>query len=149
VSETVIEAARRRLGRSPNVRFVRGDMAALPFEDASFDQVMLMNCLTYTRAPRRVLAEAARVLRPGGDLAGVTLKTHRHEEAAAAYGHVRLGIAPAELGGWLEALGFAAPLCDVTSREKRAPHFEIVTIHARKTAPGSSPGAKQKRKASR
>ncbi|MFT3774618.1 MAG: metalloregulator ArsR/SmtB family transcription factor [Minicystis sp.] len=149
VSETVIAAARRRLARAGNVRFVQGDMHALPFEAGSFDQVMLMNCLTYARAPRRVVVEAARVLRPGGDLAGVTLKTHRHEEAAAQYGHVRMGLAPGELRGWLEALGFEVELCDVTAREKRPPHFEVVTIHARKKADSPSPAAKQKRKASR
>lgn len=148
VSETVIEAARRRLAKAGNVRFVRGDMHALPFEAASFDQIMLMNCLTYARAPQRVVSEAARVLRPGGDLAGVTLKTHRHEEAAAQYGHVRLGISPAELRGWLEALGFDVELCDVTSREKRPPHFEVITVHARKRA-GGPVAVKQKRKAAR
>lgn len=149
VSETVIEAARRRLAKAENVRFARGDMDAIPFADGAFDQVMLMNCLTYTRAPRRVVAEAARVLRPGGDLVGVTLKTHRHEETAAQYGHVRLGVSPAEAGGWLEALGFDVSLCDVTSREKRPPHFEIITLHARKRAGDGRTAVKQKRKATR
>lgn len=134
LSEMVIEAARQRLAHLSNVRFVQGDMHKLPFADASFDQVMLMNCLTLARAPRRVLSEAARVLRPGGELAGVTLKKHRYEAAAAMYNHVKLGFSPAELRGGLEALGFEVEACHVTSREKRPPHFEIITVHARKSA---------------
>jgi SAM-dependent methyltransferase len=132
-SETVIQAAEKRLGRRANVRLCCADMHALPFPDASFDQAMVMNCLTFARSPKRALGEVARVLRPGGDLAGVTLMAHKHEEAAAAYDHVRLGFTPGELRGWLEALGFAVEACEVTSREKRPPHFEVITLHARLT----------------
>lgn len=139
VSETVIEAARGRLAHLGNVRFTRGDMHALPFEDASFDQVMLMNCLTFARSPGRAIAEAARVLRPGGALAGVTLKTHRHEIAAVTYSHVRFGFEPGELRAMLRAAGLVVDACDVTSREKRPPHFEVITIHARKGG-GCAPG---------
>ncbi|WP_437606057.1 metalloregulator ArsR/SmtB family transcription factor [Sorangium sp. So ce834] len=131
-SETVIEAARLRLARLGNVRFARGDMHELPFEAASFDQVMLMNCLTFARSPARAVAEAARVLRPGGALAGVTLKAHRHEIAAVTYSHVRFGFEPRELRAMLEAAGLVVDACDVTSREKRPPHFEVISIHARK-----------------
>ncbi|MGK3991796.1 metalloregulator ArsR/SmtB family transcription factor [Sorangium sp. So ce1024] len=140
-SETVVEAARRRLDRLGNVRFARGDMHELPFEAASFDQVMLMNCLTFARSPARALAEAARVLRPGGALAGVTLKTHRHEIAAVTYSHVRFGFEPRELEAMLEAAGLAVDACDVTSREKRPPHFEVISIHARKPRAESAKGA--------
>jgi ArsR family transcriptional regulator len=131
-SEAVIEAARLRLARLDNVRFARGDMHELPFEAASFDQVMLMNCLTFARSPSRALAEAARVLRPGGALAGVTLKAHRHEIAAVTYSHVRFGFEPRELRAMLEAAGFLVDACDVTSRERRPPHFEVISIHARR-----------------
>jgi ArsR family transcriptional regulator len=132
LSETVIEAAKKRLSHLSHVRFVRGDMHKLPFADASFDQVMLLNCLTSSRAPRKVIAEAARVLRPGGDLAGVTLKAHKHEAAARAFDHVRLGFTPAELKSWLTHAGLSVEACQVTSREKRPPHFEVITIHATK-----------------
>lgn len=134
VSEKVIAAAKSRLSRHHNVRFACADMHALPFEDASFDQVMLLNCLTCAHTPRRVLAEVARVLRPGGDLCGVTLKTHQHEDVAASYGHIRLGFSPSGLRSSLEKLGFEVASCQVSSREKRPPHFEIITIHAQRSA---------------
>ena len=43
-------------------------------EAESFDTVLLMHALTYTREPARVFGEAARVLRPGGRLLAVTLQ---------------------------------------------------------------------------
>ena len=43
---------------------------ALPFEDASFDVVVVAEVLEHLRLPDRALAEARRVLRPGGALVG-------------------------------------------------------------------------------
>ncbi len=131
-SDTVIAAARSRLTALGHVRFEVGDMHRLPFADGAFDQVLVMNCLTLTRTPKQVVAEAARVLRRGGDLVGVTLRTHRHEAAAAAFDHVRLGFEPRALRAMVEGAGLTALACDVTSREKRPPHFEVITLHARK-----------------
>jgi ArsR family transcriptional regulator len=131
-SERVIDAARRRLARLSNVRFVVGDMHALPFEDASFDAVLLMNCLTYADDPARALGEAARVLRPGGQLTGVTLKRHAHERNVAMYGHVNLGFDPKRLTRMLHEAELTAERCEITSRETRPPHFEILTFHASK-----------------
>jgi ubiquinone/menaquinone biosynthesis C-methylase UbiE len=48
--------------------FVRADIAALPFEDDSFDFVFLECVLSVTDDPARVLSEARRVLRGGGKL---------------------------------------------------------------------------------
>lgn len=133
LSETVIAAARARLAPLSHVVFRVGDMHKLPLADASFDQVLLMNCLTLARSPKQVVAEAARVLRPGGDLVGVTLRTHGHESAVKPYDHVRLGFEPRALRAMLEGAGLAASACEITSREKRPPHFEVITMHARKT----------------
>ena len=44
-------------------------MEALPFADASFDAVTCRYGLMYARDPARALAEAARVVRPGGRIA--------------------------------------------------------------------------------
>ena len=129
-SEKVLAAARKRLARCDNMRFELGDMHALPFDDASFDAVMLLNCLTYAERPAVVIREAARVLRSGGAMVGVTLKSHRHEKIVAAYNHVQLGFDPKKLERLLRRAGLAVDCCHVTSREQRAPHFEIVTFHA-------------------
>ncbi|MCL6521601.1 MAG: methyltransferase domain-containing protein [Firmicutes bacterium] len=51
-----------------NVELVQGDAQALPFADASFDRVVMVTVLGEIPDRRRALAEARRVLRPGGRL---------------------------------------------------------------------------------
>jgi ArsR family transcriptional regulator len=133
-SAKVIAAAKRRLGRQKRVRFVEGDMHALPFDDASFDAVMFMNGLPYATDPPGALAEAARVLRSGGVLTGVTLERHEHERVTKAYGHANAGTSPEELRAMLADAGLSVERCEITSREARPPHFRVITFHARKEA---------------
>lgn len=129
-SPKVISAARKRLSKVPNVTFAVGDMHHLPFADDSFEQVILLNALTYAAQPARVIDEVARVLSAGGRLVASTLKKHKHREEVLRYNHVVFGFDPGELRELLESRGLRVDLCDETCRENRKPHFEIVTIHA-------------------
>ncbi len=129
-SRRVIAAAQRRLAHVPSVHFRLGDMHALPFRDGSFDQVFFANALSYAQEPERAVSEAARVLRPGGSLAAIALKAHRHVAVAEAYNHVQLGFEPSALRELFEGTGFEVSFCEITSREKRPPHFEVVTLYA-------------------
>lgn len=131
-SEKVLDAARARLGKHKNVRFSLGDLLELPFDDASFDHVMLFNVLTCARRPERAIEEAARVLRKKGSLAIVTLRKHQHSAITAAYGHVVPGFTPKELAKAIAAAGLNVELCEVTSRERRQPFFEVITAYANK-----------------
>jgi 2-polyprenyl-6-hydroxyphenyl methylase/3-demethylubiquinone-9 3-methyltransferase len=47
-------------------RYLEADALSLPFEDRSFDAVCAMDFLEHVEAPERAIAEAARVLAPGG-----------------------------------------------------------------------------------
>jgi SAM-dependent methyltransferase len=133
-SPRVIEAAGKRLGRLPNVRLLEGDMHALPFPDRSFDQVLCFHALTYADAPARAVAEAARVLRPGGDLVLLTLHAHAHPEIAAAYSHVVDGFTVPQLRRLCANAGLEVSCCDITSRERKKPYFEVVSVFARRPA---------------
>ena len=55
-----------------DAEFVSFDGRRLPFEDASFDLVYCKQVLEHVEYPRELVGEAARVLRPGGHLAGST-----------------------------------------------------------------------------
>lgn len=52
----------------PWVAFLRGDALNLPFEDGSVDAVVMLDIVEHIADPAAVLAEARRVLRPGGSL---------------------------------------------------------------------------------
>ena len=129
-SERMIGAAKSRLAKARNVSFVAGDVAALPFEARSFDEVLLLNVLAQLAEPARALTEAARVLRPGGLVVVSTLSAHAHAHVTAPYGDVQPGFTPTTLRSMLKKAGFTVDHAEITSREKRAPHFEIVTAFA-------------------
>ncbi len=144
-SDKVLAAARRRTdsGRvnsprrvSPGssettVEFVRGTMSELPFQDASFDHVLMMHVLTFSEDPAVALSEAVRVLRSGGRLVLVTLDAHEHD-SAAAYGHVHHGFELSMLHQQLRDAGLHVHSCAVTSRERRKPHYAVITAIASK-----------------
>jgi DNA-binding transcriptional ArsR family regulator len=133
VSRTLGEAACRRLAASPRASVLRGDMHALPFPDASFDELLFLNVLTYADKPALALTEAGRVLRPRGRLVLVTLARHDHAEAAAQYGHRQPGFQPRWLKKTLEARNFCVERAEVTARERKSPHFEVITCFATKS----------------
>ena len=65
LSEKMMEQAMK--GEFPEqLSFMRADAAELPFEDGSFDAVIISNALHIIPKPERVLAEARRVLVPNG-----------------------------------------------------------------------------------
>jgi SAM-dependent methyltransferase len=67
-------ALSRRHRHAPGLRFVRGDAQAMPFPDASFDVVVNVESSHCYPSMEAFLAEAHRVLRPGGTLAWADLR---------------------------------------------------------------------------
>ncbi len=132
ISEKVIEAGRKRLHGFENVEFRLGDMHDLPVPDESFDTVLLMHALTYTRRPQNVLDEAGRVLRPGGKLLAVTLLRHQHQKAVEPYDHLNLGFKPDQLEKLASRAGLHVESCGVSTVERRTPNFSILTLSARR-----------------
>lgn len=129
-SEAVVEAARERTRKIERTTIALGDAHMLPFEDASFDQVLLFHVLTYADDPKQVVCEAGRVLRQGGRVVIVTLAEHDHASATSAYGHVHAGFSPRRLRAFSKSAGLTLSRCDVTSRERRKPHHEVITAVA-------------------
>ncbi|HZM77439.1 MAG TPA: methyltransferase domain-containing protein [Candidatus Limnocylindrales bacterium] len=68
-SPLFIAKARELAAGLPQVSFEVGDALSLPLKDSSFDVVVFHTTLCHIPGPERALAEALRVLRPGGTLA--------------------------------------------------------------------------------
>jgi SAM-dependent methyltransferase len=131
-SERVLSAARERLARTKNTRFVLADAQELPLRDAAFDAALMLHVLTQVESPPRACSEVARVLRPGGVFVAVALDAHDHRETTAAYGDVHAGFAPVALRRFLVRAGLEVDGCDVTSRDARPPCLRVITAFARK-----------------
>ena len=132
-SARVVAAASERLRRLRNVEVREGDMHALPFKDASFDLVVLMHALTYAARPAQAVAEAARVLREGGRLLLSSLARHEHKAVVDTYGHVNLGFPAKELRRFAEKAGLEVTSLETVTRERRPPHFEVISLIAAKS----------------
>jgi len=74
-----------------HVEIMLGDFNALPLPDSKFDTVIFHQVLHYAQNPEAVIAEAARVLRPGGRMMIVDFAAHDREELRSIHAHARLG----------------------------------------------------------
>ena len=83
----------------------QGDMYALPLADQSADSVIIHQVLHYAHSPAAAIAEAARVLAPGGTLLVVDFAAHEREELRERDAHIRLGFEDEVMGGWFAAAG--------------------------------------------
>jgi ArsR family transcriptional regulator len=105
-SRAMLAAAKRRLGDMANVDLRRGDLEALPIDDAALDAAVICLVLHHVPEPLAVLREAARALQPGGRLLLIDMAKHEREEYRQQMGHVWLGFERAQLEEWLATAGF-------------------------------------------
>jgi ubiquinone/menaquinone biosynthesis C-methylase UbiE len=111
-SRTMLDQAVRERN-PPNVRYVRGDAAALPFPDATFDAVSCFAALYFIAEPYRAIDEMVRVLAPGGRLALLSSVSRGPVPASAVDAVVRplsgtRIFGPNDLTGALEERGMTA-----------------------------------------
>ena len=129
----MVNAARTRLKTFDNVKVEAGDMHALNLGGRHFDLVLSMHALTYSDAPAQAIAEAARVLKPGGRLLVTTLARHAHRTAVAPFDHRNLGFKDADLREFARKAGLKVLSCTRLTRERRPPHFEVLSLLAKKS----------------
>jgi ArsR family transcriptional regulator len=86
------------------------DMLRLPFPAASFDTVTLRMVLHFAENPAATIAEAARVLRPGGRLIVIDFAAHDRAELREAHAHRWLGFADEQIAQYIEAAGLSTDM---------------------------------------
>jgi ubiquinone/menaquinone biosynthesis C-methylase UbiE len=84
-----------------------GDMYGINAESESFDLVTVHLVLHYADQPGQVIAEARRVLAPGGRLLLVDFAPHELEHLRGDHAHRRLGFSDPEIESWCHAAGLA------------------------------------------
>jgi ArsR family transcriptional regulator len=108
-SEEMLAAARNRLRDVSNVELRRGSLESVPIEDASVNAATMMLVLHHLASPAAAIAEAARILRPGGRLLIVDMAPHDREEYRQQMGHVWLGFSEEQIKRLLTQSGLGAP----------------------------------------
>ena len=83
----------------------QGDMYSLPLADQSADTIVIHQVLHYAHSPAAAIAEAARVLAPGGTLLVVDFAAHEREELRTTDAHIRLGFEDEVMAGWFASAG--------------------------------------------
>lgn len=130
----MLAEARARAGRYPNVAFVLGDARSLPFPQASFDLSVCGRVLHHVEDAGQVVAELARVTRPGGQVLVLDQIAWDDREAAALQerierlrdaSHVRT-LGDAELRRLLAAAGLALERVEHEVEERELEGFLAV-----------------------
>ena len=110
-SAEMLAEARRRV--PPGVELVEGDADHLPFDDAAFSALTFTYLLRYVDDPGATLTELARVVRPGGTVAGLEFGIPENPIARVAWeAYVRVGLPAAGWlisPGWSDVGGFLGP----------------------------------------
>jgi ubiquinone/menaquinone biosynthesis C-methylase UbiE/DNA-binding transcriptional ArsR family regulator len=103
-SRDMLAVARSNLDKSgiSNASVRHGDIFNLPLEGQDFDLIVIHQVLHFLDEPDRAIAEAARLLRPGGRLVIIDLAPHSFDYLREDHAHVRLGFSHQTLEDWLK-----------------------------------------------
>ncbi len=118
-SPVALEAARIRAKREDlhNIQFVEADLHALPKNLGGKDLVVISQSLHHVEQPERVLAGAARVLKPGGRVVVLELMPHDEQWVKSRLGHHHLGFEPSTLVAAMRSAGFGEVQLTPSARE--------------------------------
>ncbi len=137
-SEAVLSRARAvaRRRRLSNIEWKRGELERLPLRDASVDVALLSQALHHVHDPAAALAEACRIVRPGGRVLVLELRKHDQPWVRERLGDVWLGFDDDELKRLLSSAGLSQIKLSVGTRRARDPFTVLVASGTKPPAGG-------------
>lgn len=114
LSREMLAVARANLDRAgvKNCTVRQADLYQLPLQGDSMDLVTMHQVLHFLDQPAEAVAEATRVLRPGGQVLIVDFAPHEREELRERHAHRRLGLAERDVAEWCAAAGLTVDTID-------------------------------------
>lgn len=109
-----------------NLEYRLGDIEDVPIRTGAVDLAFFSQALHHAIHPEKAIAEAYRILKPGGRIAILDLNRHHFEEAREIYADLWMGFTELEIERYLKAAGFRNVETAIVHREPEAPHFETL-----------------------
>ena len=109
-----------------NLEYRLGDLEDVPIRAGTVDLAFLSQALHHAVHPERAVAEAWRILKPGGKIAVLDLNRHHVEEAREMYADLWLGFTELEVEKLLKTGGFRGVETAIVYREADPPYFETL-----------------------
>ena len=91
-----------------------------------FDVVTIHQVLHFLDEPEAAIAEAARMLAPGGRLAIIDLAPHALEHLRDEHAHIRLGFSHQTMSEWLERAGLSVE--EIVDLKAAHPDADALTV---------------------
>ena len=129
-SPTVLARARllAQRRRATNVTWKRGELEKLPLDTGSFDLALLSQALHHAVNPNRALAEAVRILVPGGRLLILELREHEEEWVRDKLGDQVLGFGEIRLRQLLSEAGLTGVRTSVGASKAGDPFAVLLAL---------------------
>ena len=133
-SKAVLERARAlaRRRRVTNVTWRQGEIERLPLRDGAVDVAMLSQALHHAEEPARAIAEAARIVAPGGRVLVLDLREHDQEWVSERLGDRWRGFSDARLSQLLKGAGLTGVKVTVGARRTGDPFTVLIASGARR-----------------
>jgi SAM-dependent methyltransferase len=124
----------RRHAADARIVWKRGEIENLPLKDASVDLALLSQALHHAESPATAVAEAVRIVRPGGRVLVLELRTHEETWVRERLGDRWLGFDDRELTRLLKHAGLSDIKVSIGARRARDP-FTVLIASGRKKDP--------------
>ena len=127
-SKAMLERVRAKAERAgvDNLELRHGEIESLPLQAGEVDLVVLSQTLHHAVEPKKALAEAFRVLAPGGRVLVLDLLRHKAHWTREKFQDRWPGFVERELAAALGDAGFERASTSIVARERQPPYFQTL-----------------------